>query len=227
MAKYGAVIFDFDFTLGDSSKGIEKSINYALSHLGWEEKGMDEIRKTIGLSLRDTYFSLTGDMDGERTALFAQYFKKLADEVMVDNTKLYPAAKEVLMELGKCGCKIGIVTTKYHYQIDRILDRYEMDGLVDLIVGGDDVAVEKPDPEGIRYAAACFKTDMREILYVGDSLVDAEAAYRAGVDFAAVLTGTTEAEDFKRFEYVAVAGDLCEMLECTFGMTFPKAVGGE
>ena len=30
-----AIIFDFDYTLGDSAKGIALSINYALNKLGY------------------------------------------------------------------------------------------------------------------------------------------------------------------------------------------------
>ena len=53
-----AVIFDFDYTLGDSSNGIALSINYALERLGYEAQKMDAIRKTIGLSLKETFFEV-------------------------------------------------------------------------------------------------------------------------------------------------------------------------
>lgn len=211
--KYRAVIFDFDFTLGDSAKGIEKSINYALLELGYEEREMAEIKKTIGLSLKDTFFSLTGDPDSEKAALFSSCFKRKADEVMVANTDLYPPVKAVFTALREAGCAIGIVTTKYHYRIDQILSKYEMSEMVEIIVGADDVAVEKPDPQGLLYAVSYLNLDIREVLYVGDSLVDAEAAHRAHVDFAGVLTGTTEREAFGRFDPVAVQADLCGILE--------------
>ena len=32
---YKALVFDFDFTLGDSAAGIADSINYALGRLGY------------------------------------------------------------------------------------------------------------------------------------------------------------------------------------------------
>lgn len=210
---YKAVIFDFDFTLGDSANGIAKSVNYALVQLGSEEKPMAEIKKTIGLSLRDTYFVLTGDSDPEKAALFAKYFKIKADEVMVENTELYSPVKPVLSALKENGCRLGIVTTKYHYRIDQILRKFELTNLVNIIVGADDVTAEKPDPEGLLYAVRCLKLDIREVLYVGDSLVDAETAHRAKVDFAGVLTGTTAADDFKRFENVGIAEHLYQISE--------------
>lgn len=53
------IVFDFDYTLGDSSEGIVLSINYALEKLGYGTKEIGEIKRTIGLSLKDTYSRLT------------------------------------------------------------------------------------------------------------------------------------------------------------------------
>ena len=55
-----SVVFDFDYTLGDSTNEIVLSINYALSKLGYGEKETETIRKTIELSLKDTFKVLTG-----------------------------------------------------------------------------------------------------------------------------------------------------------------------
>jgi len=52
-----AVIFDFDYTLADSSKGIIECINYALRELGLNSVTTDAACETIGLSLGDTFLS--------------------------------------------------------------------------------------------------------------------------------------------------------------------------
>ena len=51
-------MFDFDYTLGDSTKGIISSVNFALNKLEYQKKDEEIIRKTIGLSLKDTFFEL-------------------------------------------------------------------------------------------------------------------------------------------------------------------------
>ena len=53
---YKAVIFDFDYTLGDSTNGIVLSINHALEKLGFRAQDTKTIQRTIGLSLKDTLF---------------------------------------------------------------------------------------------------------------------------------------------------------------------------
>lgn len=213
---YEAVIFDFDYTLGDSTGGIERSINYALGRLGCGTRTTQEIRKTIGLSLKNTYIALTDREDETEAAMFSSYFKEKADEVMVEHTQMYAPAKELLLRLQDSACKVGIVTTKFHYRIDQILSKFAMNTTVDLIVGSDDVKVEKPCPEGLLWAIEHLAVDKAKVLYVGDSLVDAQTAERAGVDFAGVLTGTTTREDFEKYQPVRIAEDLYGIYELIF-----------
>lgn len=199
-----AFIFDFDYTLGDSTNGIFASVNYALKELGYPEKNIEEVKRTIGLTLKQTYKTLTKKQDEGEAQKFADLFKKKADEVILPNTTLYPDVMDVLQKLKNQGGKIGIVTTKYHYRIDAILEKYSAGSLVDIIVGGDDVKVEKPDPEGLLLAIRRLQLEKNQVLYIGDSLVDARTATNAGVDFAGVLTGTTSKQDFAEYksEYI-------------------------
>lgn len=53
--KYNGLIFDFDYTLGDSTEGIFASVNYALERLGHPQADREAVRKTIGLHLEETY----------------------------------------------------------------------------------------------------------------------------------------------------------------------------
>lgn len=71
-----AIIYDFDYTLGDSTNGIALSINYALEKLGYPTRNMDDIKKTIGLSLKDTYKVLTTNDNFEEAEKFAKLFKE-------------------------------------------------------------------------------------------------------------------------------------------------------
>ena len=55
---YRAILFDFDYTLADSSEGIIHCVNSALKTLDLPEATADEIRATIGLSLTEIYTRL-------------------------------------------------------------------------------------------------------------------------------------------------------------------------
>ena len=199
-----AVLFDFDYTLGDSSAGIISSVQYALSQMGVPPADPSAIRTTIGLSLADTYTALTGSAAAAETHCFAHYFKENADRVMVQNTTLYPQIPDMLERLHANGVKIGIVTTKYHIRIEQIFTVNNLLYLIDGIVGADDVSQPKPAPEGILKIGQLFHLDLSDMLYVGDSLIDAKAAQAAGVDFIAVLTGTTPADAFADYPCIGI-----------------------
>jgi len=144
-----AIIFDFDYTLGDSTNGLVLSVNHALERLGLGKKSTEEIRKTTGLSLKNTYHALTMRQSEEEAVQFSTYFKEKADFVMVENTALYHGVKDLLQKLRQEGYQIGIVTTKFRFRIVQILEKFQAADLVDLIVGAEDVKIEKPNPEGL------------------------------------------------------------------------------
>ncbi|MDE6026223.1 MAG: HAD family hydrolase, partial [Lachnospiraceae bacterium] len=206
-----AVIFDFDYTLGDTTNGIVLSVNYALEKLGFDIRDKEEIKKTVGLSLKDTFFTLTGRQNEEQAEQFSKYFREKADLVMVESAQLYDDTKEVLQKLKNDGYKISIVTTKFRYRIEHILDKFDASNLIDLIVGAEDVKVEKPNPEGLLWAMDSLKLGKNEILYVGDSIVDAKTAENAQVDFAGVLTGTTVADEFKMYRNVFIGEHITDV----------------
>ena len=51
-----------------------------------------------------------------------------------------------------------------------------------------------------------------EVLYLGDSVVDAQTARAAGVDFAGVLHGMTTREELQAYPHVALMPSLEELL---------------
>lgn len=214
---YEAVIFDFDYTLGDSAEGIILCIQNALRKLGHGPMGEEAIKRTIGMSLAAAYRALTGRENEEEETAFASYFKETADQVMVEHTDLYDGTVPLLKYLKEQGLKIGVVSTKYHYRLAQIFEKFRITGLVDEIVGGEDVKTPKPDPEGLLKLQKIWKLEKDKILYVGDNTIDARTAMDAGIPFAGVLTGTTTAEEMAPYPFVGLGIDLWEIREIIEG----------
>ncbi len=213
MDNYQAVLFDFDFTLADASRGILASISYALAEMGLPPAAETDMLHTIGLSLKETFFSLTQLQNEELANRFADYFVQKSDEVMVANTRLYEDTLPCLHALRQQGYQLAVVTTKYRRRIDAVFAREQEEGLFDVILGGDDVKEPKPSPEGILLALNALRCPPSHALYVGDSLVDVKTA--AKVDFAAVLTGTTLAEQLKGVAHVGIYPTLSSLCKGT------------
>jgi phosphoglycolate phosphatase len=203
-----AVLFDFDYTLVDATEGNLECLNHALEAVGLPVAERAAGLAATGLSIRELLLRFhRGVVSEELHARFTECFVKRADEVMLERIAVYPEVPAVLRALRAQGLALGIVSTKYRRRLDGVLRR---DGLADLfsvVVGGDDVVKHKPHPEGLERAARSLELSPESCLYVGDHAVDAEAAERAGMHFAAVATGFTEAAIWQRFPSVALLAD--------------------
>lgn len=211
--KYTTYIFDFDFTLADASTGIIECANYGLNKLGFPHKSDDEIRKTVGMTLNDMFSALTDIQDERLGELFKSHFIDLADDVITNSTLLFDDTIDVLRRIKKDGYNTAIVSTKYRYRIEQALEKYDISELIDHIVGLEDVDTTKPSPEGLLKAIEYLDATNSSVLYVGDSLIDANTANNAEIDFGAVLTGTTTKSDFQTLPHVCIAKNLTELME--------------
>jgi phosphoglycolate phosphatase len=211
MSPYSALLFDFDYTLADSSAGIVECVNCCFQQMRLPPASRDAVSATIGLALPETLRRLAGPQSEERVQEFVRRFVARADQVMVASTVLLEAAHRMLLDLDHGGIPLGIVTTKFRRRIDEVLAREGLRDRFAVIVGGDDVRQPKPDPEGLLLAVAALSARPASTLYVGDSPADAEAARRAGVPFAAVLSGVTPREAFAPFQPVAVLDSVAEL----------------
>jgi phosphoglycolate phosphatase len=194
-----AIIFDFDYTLADSSRGVVECINFALDSLGLPPVPAEQACRTIGLSLPDTFLKLAGPEFIAQSDEFAHLFIQRADEVMADMTVLFESTPQAITLLKQRGLKLGVVSTKFRYRIENILKRENLAGSFDIIIGGEDVANHKPHPEGLQTALNRLGYAPAVSLYVGDSVTDAETAKRAGVPFVAVLSGATPKAGFSGY----------------------------
>lgn len=211
MKLYKVYLFDFDYTLADSSRGIVMCFRNVLErhqHTGITD---DEIKRTIGKTLQESFSILTGITDVDTLEAYKKEYVKEADVHMTVNTFLFPETEEVLTRLKTCGAKIGIISTKYRYRIMELLSKKLPSNFLDIIVGGEDVKEPKPSPEGVLLAIKELGCNKEEVLYIGDSIVDAETAQAAQVDFAGVLHGATTREELSAYSHVEIMKSLSEL----------------
>ncbi len=210
---YTTYLFDFDYTLADSSRGIVLCFRHVLERNGYADVTDDAIRRTIGKTLEESFSILTGETDPARLADFKQQYRKEADVHMTPNTRLFPETLDVLRRLKGRGAKVGIISTKYRFRIHDTMDQHLPEDFLDIVVGGEDVTRAKPDPEGLLHAITELGVEKTDVLYIGDSTVDAETALAAGVDFAGVTHGVTTADELACYPHCRIMASLEELLE--------------
>lgn len=211
MNNFNTLIFDFDYTLADSSEAVIECVNYAFDKLGLPRQDPISIKKTIGRSLPETFEMFTGHCCSQTVAEFRKYFREKADQVMTAKTRMFEYVPGVLEELTGNKLRLAIVSLKFRFRIMEILERENLTNYFSLILGGENVSQNKPHPEGLLKAVKELGEDKQRILYIGDSTVDAEAAERAGVPYLAVLSGATEKDGFSGFNPVGFISDLREL----------------
>ena len=217
--KYQGVFFDFDYTLGDSTPAIAEGYRLGFAALGLDPPTVDQVRPTIGLTLADGYSLITGDHDPERQETFFRTFQETVGvkaqgagrTLMIEGTTLFPGAADLLEALKNAGARTAIVSTKPGDTIRRIFDHQDRLDLLDLVIGGDEVQHSKPNPEGLRMALEKLNLPAEEVLFCGDTVIDAATAQAGRCRFCAVLNGTTGAPAFDRFPCVHIAPDLMEL----------------
>lgn len=209
--KYKAICFDFDYTLGDATDAVLAGYTYGLTQMGWPAPEREAVRRTIGLMLEDGYTMLTGDADPEHQRQFRPLFVEVADTLQRTGTRLFPGGEELIQSLHSRGIRLGVISSKRTSTLRGVLENLGQLDRMGLVIGSDAVRRHKPDPEGIYVAMECFGVTREELLYCGDTLIDAGTARAAGVDFCGVLNGTTTAEELETMPHVHIAPDLWEL----------------
>jgi phosphoglycolate phosphatase len=201
---FQAVVFDFDYTLADSSQGAIECINFALAEMGLGQVSAEAACQTIGLSLHETFLTLGEHHEPHRCDEFHRLFVQRAEEVMSKLTVLYESVPPMVEALREGGLRLGIVSTKYRRRISEVLRREALLHGFEVVIGGEDVAQHKPHPQGLFEAIEKLGCSPASVVYVGDSIVDAELAKRAGVPLIIVLSGVTPSTHFDTYEPLAV-----------------------
>ncbi len=185
-----AVIFDLDGTLIDSAPDVHAAANTVMMPQGIAPFSLQEARSFVGHGAlvfierclrargRDTDTALRDQLLTDFLALY---------ESAVHLTKLYPGVASCLNILTKDALPMGICTNKPEGPTQAVLSHLGIDQKFGVIIGGDTTPKRKPDPLPLLETIARMKAT--QVVFVGDSEVDAETAQRAGVPFALYTEG--------------------------------------
>lgn len=214
--KYHTVLFDLDYTLGDAADGILSCFRHALSQMGCPPPSDDVLRRTIGYTLEDSFTMATGETAPEQRARFRTLYMEKADTVMQHGLRLYPQTRPLLEALQTAGCQMGVVSTRPVRRLEQMLQSVQLRTFFQILVGVDRVERPKPDPSALLLALEACGGKKETALYLGDTVIDAEAARQAGIDFVAVTTGMTPKEAFAAFQPQLIAADLGQVKRWIF-----------
>ncbi|MBN2228861.1 MAG: HAD family hydrolase [Candidatus Thorarchaeota archaeon] len=110
------------------------------------------------------------------------------------SARLLDGTLDVVKKLRKLGFSTAILTNNGRSSVDKIMEQIPLVDYFDIIQTRHESPRPKPYPDGLLKIVSDLGLNKNEIVYVGDALIDATAAKRAGIEFWGVATGETPAQ---------------------------------
>jgi phosphoglycolate phosphatase len=189
MKEIDLMVFDLDGTLVNSAPDLIAAVNYTRNVLGLPVMEEEEVMSFVGDGADKLVERFIGrDLHHRREeamTIFLAYY----DEHLLDNTTLYPGAKDVLEFFSR---KKKIIITNKRYRFTRkITDAMHITGWFEEIVGMDSTSFRKPDACVLVPFLERFNVDPTRAVVLGDGVSDVRLAVNAGVSSCAMLNGFT------------------------------------
>lgn len=192
----GAVIFDLDGTLVDSTPDLTAAVNAVRDRYGLAPIGRDTVVTMVGHGARKLCErAFAADLPSSEFELAYATFLSVYAEGCTTATTAYPGMLDLVAELSGHSIALGLVTNKPDLMTRRVLDYFGLTPYFGCVVAGDTLPVKKPDPAGLRLAMRTLQTTPNETVMVGDSGVDAQTAANAGCRFVLVEWGYASAAE--------------------------------
>jgi len=172
-----AVIFDWDNTLIDSWQAIHDAQNHTLTSFGLETWTLDETRRRVRGSMRDSFPALFGERWEEAGEVFYARFAARHIETLTP----LPGAGEMLEELQAAGFYLAVVSNKKGSYLRAEAAHLGWERYFGRLVGAFDAPRDKPAIDPVEMALeGSGAVPSRAVWFVGDADIDLECAANAG-----------------------------------------------
>lgn len=210
------VMIDLDGTLIDTLPDLAAAANRMLADLGRPAWDMTHYRAWIGNGVpRFVKRALTGKMEAEpepkhfeqALALFRRHYGAAVSEL----SHPYPGVVEALERLTAQGFSLACITNKAGDFTLPLLKNLDLYKYFLLVLAGDSLPKQKPDPLPLRHACEHFGIDPSHGVLVGDSSNDVQAARAAGMPVICVTYGYNHGHDIRQSLPDAVVDSLTDV----------------
>lgn len=210
-----AVMIDLDGTLLDTIPDLAVAANMMLAEMQRPTLPEATIRNFVGKGINNLIErTLTGSLDGKPDAESFQralpIYERSYTAVNGRHTTVYPGVMEGLDLLRSQGYPLACVTNKSERFTLPLLDYMKMSHYFVQVVAGDTLPQKKPDPAPLLHACKNMNIAPREMLMIGDSLNDAQAARAAGCPIFCVTYGYNEGHDVRTLDVDAIVASLVD-----------------
>jgi phosphoglycolate phosphatase len=209
MKKVDLMIFDFDGTLVSTGADLIQAINYTLNALKLKKKQEKEILSFVGDGI-SKLIERALEQDHikhheEAMSIFSEYY----GQHLLDNTRLYPQAEEVLKNFENM-TKAILTNKRYNFTL-AIAQGLNIAKYFVEIIGADSAPFQKPDRRVIDYLLNKYGVAKENTLIIGDGINDIAVAKNSGILSCAYLNGLGNRQDLLSLNADYYCDDLLEI----------------
>jgi len=226
-----AVFFDFDGTLVDTFDGIIAGVQTWRATLNAPPLPPLEVRRHIGWGLPNLLRQTHPGADAlrpdrlphpttpiaippaELEAMIRQW-RQLYAAVMLRDARVYPGIGELCADLAAGGTPLAVISNKPERFVRQILAALALSDPFRVVLGGDTLPAQKPDPAPLSHAAQQLRVALEHCIMVGDGEADISVARAAGIPSCGVTWGLHSADEMRRFGPTHLAQDAQELRAC-------------
>ena len=196
MNKRPIIVFDLDGTLVDSAPDLAATMNELLRRRGRDRLALPQVRSMIGRGakvLMQLGMTATGTpaSPSELDEMFDEFIAYYGQNIANDS-RFYPGVPEALDRLDARDFTLALCTNKPESLARGLVQALGIEDRFASLLGGDSLAVRKPDPEHLLKTIALAGGDGAPALMVGDSVTDVSTARAANLPVIGVSFGYTE-----------------------------------
>jgi phosphoglycolate phosphatase len=208
-------MIDLDGTLADTIPDLAEAANRMLRALGHPALDVEVLRTFVGKGIpklveRALAGSLEGRVDGGLLARALPIYERCYAEENGKHTVLFPGVREGLRTLHDMQLPLACVTNKAERFTRELLEQLSLARSFEQVIAGDTLPQKKPDPQPLLHACRGFGIAPRDMLMIGDSANDVEAARAAGCPVFCVDYGYNEGRDVRELDVDAIVASLIE-----------------
>ena len=204
-----AVIFDIDGTLLDSVDLHAQAWQEAFRHFG-HEIPFDKIRSQIGKGgdqLLPVF--LSAEELKEKGKELEKFRGDLFKQKFLSQVRPFPAVRELFQKIKEKGQRIALASSAKPEELKKFEQIANIEDLVEVETSSGDAEKSKPHPDIFEAALSRLgdKVRVEDVIVVGDSPHDAEAAGKAGLRTVGVLCGGFAEATLREAGCIAIYAD--------------------
>ena len=184
------ILYDLDGTLIDTGEDILAAVNHMLLELGHEPLTRKEVDPLVGNGLHSLIRGCLKIQEPKSVEKGGKIFRDYYRRHLLDHSRLFPGALACL-DYFKDRVQ-GMITNKPDPFAKEMLKALGVARFFSEVIAGDSEFPPKPDPSSVLAMMKKFQAPASDAVMIGDSLMDIEAARKAGISAVVMTHGFTD-----------------------------------